>query len=134
MVRLILLSALVLAVPAQAATPDLTPPPPDADAAAWAAFGDNLVAALKTDNHGVRCSALQHVVAYGDRVDVRAARFEVVRLFRDHADKRVRLLALAALSTMRDGWVSDFLVRSARFEKDPHLAQLYLHAARSAAS
>jgi hypothetical protein len=132
--RLLLLSAsLLLIVPARAEPFDLTPPALDAEAAAWVAFSDNLVAALRSGNHGVRCSALQQVVAYGPRVDVRAARFEVVRLFRDSPDERVRLLALSALAQLRDGWVADFLARSARFEKDPRLTRLYLHAAQQAA-
>src|SRR5690606_26480950 len=136
MIRLLLLLACLVAAPVSAASPsapDLTPPASDADAAAWAAFSDNLVVALQGENHGVCCSALQHVVAYGADVDVREARFEVVRLFRDHPDERVRMLALSALAQMRDGWVSDFLERSARFEDDPRLAKLYRHAARASA-
>ena len=137
MIRPLLLLALLAAAPVSAAamhpTPDLTPPALDADAATWAAFSENLVVALQGENHGVRCSALQLVVAYGASVDVRGARFEVVRLFRDHPDERVRMLALSALAQMRDGWVSDFLERSARFEGDPHLAKLYRHAARASA-
>ena len=115
---------------AGAADPGLTPPPADAGAAAWTAFSDNLVRALKTEHEGLRCSALQHVVAYGERVDVRRARFEVTRLFRDHADPRVRMLALSALTQIDDRWVTDFLRRSARFEKDPRLARILRHAAR----
>lgn len=134
MAKLLLLLAALAVAPARATVtaPDHTPPAPGAEAAAWDAFGANLVAALQADNLGLRCSALQHVVTYGDRVDVRGARFEVVRLFRDNPDERVRLLALAALSQMHDGWVADFLVRSARFEKDARLARLYLFAAQEA--
>ncbi|HLT47894.1 MAG TPA: hypothetical protein VK002_11745 [Rubricoccaceae bacterium] len=137
MAKLLLLFTLLVAAPVSAAAndpaPDLTPPAPGAEADVWDAFSENLVAALQGDNLGLRCSALQHVVTYGARVDVRAAKFEVVRLFRDHRDERVRMLALAALAQMHDGWVADFLVRSARFEKDEHLARLYLHAAQAAA-
>jgi hypothetical protein len=131
MPRLLLLPALLLlATVARAEPPDLRPPALDAGAEVWAAFSENLVAALKSSNHGVRCSALQHIAAYGgDRVDVREARFEVVRLFRDHPDKRVRMSALSALTQINDRWVTDFLFGSARFERDPRLAQLYLQAA-----
>lgn len=125
----LLLAAFVLvAGAAHAGPPGLTPPASDAPEAAWAAFSTHLVAALQSDNHGLKCSALQHVVAYQDRVDVRAARFDVVRLYRDHRDARVRLLALSALEGMDDPWVRDFLQRSARFERDAHLARLTAYA------
>ena len=133
---LFLLLAFVIAVaPARADPPDITPPAADADAATWVAFSDNLVKALQTtDNLGLQCSALQHVAAYGDRVDVDAAKFDIVRLYRDHSDSRVRMAALAGLAQMSDGWVADFLLRSARFEKDEHLARLTLHAAQAVAA
>jgi hypothetical protein len=131
MKRIILLPALLLAIvfPVRADPPNLTPPPADADETAWMHFGENLVMALKTDNDGLRLSALQQIVVYGERLDVRDARFELVRLFRDHKDERVRMTALNALSKVRDNWVAYFLRRSARFESDPHLAGLMFHAA-----
>lgn len=126
---LFLMTVLVLASTARADTPDLIAPVPDASDAAWSMFSDNLVEALQSDNHGLQCSALQHIVTYRDRVDVRAARFDIVRLYRDHSDMRVRLLALSALAEMKDAWVTDFLNRSALFEKDEHLARLTAYAA-----
>ena len=127
---LLFLAPAALAEPPDATPRDLTPPALDAGADVWAHFSQNLVVALKADNLGVRCSALQLVATYGgDRVDVRGARFEVVRLFRDHPDKRVRMSALAALTQIDDRWVTDFLFRTARFERDPRLAQIYLYAA-----
>jgi hypothetical protein len=121
-----LLSTLLLLAPALRADPG---PPPDAEAERWDVVSRGLVAALQSDNDGVRCSALQVLVAVGgDRVDVREARFEVVRLFRDHPDPRVRMSALAALVQIDDPWVTDFLRRTARFERDARLARLYRHA------
>ena len=131
MKRLSILSALllILAVPVRADPPDLTPPSFDTDEAAWIQFGENLVVALKSDNDGLKVSALQLIAAYGERIDVSDARFEMVRLFRDNKDSRVRMMALAALSKTRDAWVADFLYRSARFERDAHMAGLMYHAA-----
>ena len=131
MKRISILSALllILAVPVRADPPDLTPPSHDADDAAWIQFGENLVVALKSDNDGLQLSALQRIVVYGERIDVSDARFELVRLFRDNKDERVRMTALNALSKVRDGWVADFLYRSARFESDAHMASLMYHAA-----
>ena len=131
MKRITILSALllVLAVPLRADPLDLSPPSFDADEAAWVQFGENLVVALKSDNDGLKVSALQHIAAFGERLDVSDARFEMVRLFRDNKDDRVRMTALNALSKVRDSWVADFLHRTARFETDPHMAGLIYHAA-----
>jgi hypothetical protein len=131
MKRLSLLTALlvVLAVPVRADPPDLVPPPHNADEAAWVQFGENLVVALKSDNEGLKISALQHIAAFGERFDVSDARFEMVRLFRDNKDERVRMMALAALSKANDAWIGDFLYRSARYESDAHMASLMYHAA-----
>lgn len=131
MKRICILSALflILAVPVRADPPDLVPPLHDSDEAAWVQFGENLVVALKSGNDGLQLSALQHIVVYGERVDVSNARFELVRLFRDNKDERVRMTALNALSKMNDAWIADFLYRSARFESDAHMASLMYHAA-----
>ena len=130
MKRISILSALllILAVPVRADPPDLTPPASDTDETAWIPFGENLVVALKSDNEGLKISALQLIAAYGEHVDVSDARFELVRLFRDNKDERVRLMALAALSKAHDAWIADFLLRSARYESDAHLASLMYHA------
>ena len=131
MKRLSLLSALlvVLAIPVRADPPDLTPPSNDTDEAALIQFGENLVVALKSDNEGLKISALQHIAAFGERIDVSDARFEMVRLFRDNKDVRVRMMALAALSKANDAWIADFLYRSARYESDAKMASLMYHAA-----
>lgn len=131
MKRITLLSALflVFAFSVRADPPNLTPPPADADETAWTQFGENLVVALKSDNDGLQLSALQHIVVYGDQIDVSDANFELVRLFRDNKDDRVRMTALNALSKLNNSWVADFLNRTARFESDPHMAGLIYHAA-----
>ncbi len=129
--RIAILSALLLflAVPLRADPLGLVAPPLDADEATWTRFGENLVVALKSDNDGLKVSALQHIAAFGDRLDVSDAHFEMVRLFRDSKDARVRMMALAALSKAHDSWIADFLYRSARFESNPHMASLIYHAA-----
>ena len=120
---------LVAAMPAHATTDDLVPPGPEAGEEAWAAFSANLVVALKSDNEGLRVSALHRVAEYGEKLDVCDARFEMVSLFRDSKDERVRMLALAALSKAKDAWIADFFYRSARLESDPHMASLMYHVA-----
>jgi len=129
--RISILSALllILTIPVRADPPDLSPPTNDTDEAAWIQFGENLVVALKSDNDGLKISALQHIAAHGELVDVSDARFELVRLFLDNKDSRVRMMALAALSKAHDSWIADFLYRGARYESDARLASLMYHAA-----
>ncbi|RMI17089.1 MAG: hypothetical protein D6681_03750 [Calditrichaeota bacterium] len=90
-----------------------------ANEANWKAFSKNLVVALQSDNPGLQQSAMQLVIEHGDRVDVKAAVFHVMRVFRHHPDRQVRLLALAALTRMNSSWASGFLKRHIQFEGDP---------------
>lgn len=104
------------ALPARA---DAFPTPRASWAAAdWDTFSQNLVAGLQDGNEGVKLSALQMIIRYGDHLDVRAAEFEVVRLFRGHEDRQVRRLAAVACSRLKSDWAMGFLRMSEAFEKD----------------
>jgi hypothetical protein len=85
----------------------------------WEAFSTNLVRALGTENDGLQNTAMQLVIKYADRVDVHRARFDVMRLYRDHDDDRVRRMAVVTLGAMKNNWALGFLARSVAFEKDP---------------
>ena len=85
----------------------------------WEVFCENLCYCLKMNNEGVRNSALQHIVTYGEYLNMDAAVFDVVRIFRNSKDERVRQLALAALHKMQNGWAMNFLKRSIDYEKSP---------------
>lgn len=85
----------------------------------WDLFSENLVHALKSDNAGLRHSAMQLVIRHGENLNVRDALFDVVHIFRSNKDRNVRLLALAAISKMNSNWAMYFLKRSLKFEKDP---------------
>lgn len=94
---------------------------PVRDAATWKLFSKNLVQAIQSDTEGLKLAALQMVIRYGELVDVDAAVFDVVRLYRNHDDLHVRQMAVVTLGAMKHGWAMDFLTRSARFEQDPVL-------------
>lgn len=108
----------LLAVPVRADTHPW--PTPDAawTEADWAAFSENLVVGLATDNEGLKLSALQMIVRYGDRLDVQAAAFDVIRMFQDHQDQRVRRLAVVACGQLKSNWAMGFLRMSESFERD----------------
>lgn len=109
--------AVGLAAPSFADTPELPTPAPAWAEAEWAAFSTNLVHALASDNEGLKASALQMIVRYGDHLDVRAAEFDVVRLFRSHRDERVRRLAAVACTRLKSRWAVGFLRQSESFER-----------------
>ena len=58
--------------------------------------------------------------------DVDEAVFDVVRIYRNNDNVKVRQLALNTLHKMQNNWAMDFLGRSIKFEKSPVIKkQLY---------
>lgn len=88
--------------------------------AQWDACGDNLEQALASGHAGIQQGALRLLILYADHLTIsRAGIHDVVRLYRDHPDDRMRRMAVVALGQMQDPWGLDFLKRSAHFEKVP---------------
>lgn len=83
----------------------------------WDAFSNNLVKAFTTDNEGVKLAALQLVIKYSDYVDVHQARFDMMRLYRDHKDNNVRRMAVVALGSIDNRWAIHFFERAVHFEQ-----------------
>lgn len=126
--RHILVAALccTFALSAQAGTnPVLTLPAPVAEMtpAKWEAFSENLITALGSENEGLQVEAMRLAIQYASEVDVRAARFDLMRLYRDHENEAVRRMAVVTLGTTGDGWAMGFLRRSVQFEKSPSVRQ-----------
>lgn len=75
--------------------------------------------ALETSHFGLQTSALRLVITYAEDIHFnRTTVFDVVRLYRDHKDDRVRRMAVVALGELGDPWGNDMLRRSLRFEKN----------------
>ncbi len=88
--------------------------------AQWYSYGDRLADALASGHEGVEQGALRMIILYGDYMELkRPAVFDVVRIYRNHQDDRVRRMAVVALGKIQDPWGLDMLKRSARFEKSP---------------
>ncbi|MEP0547851.1 MAG: hypothetical protein ABJF88_13030 [Rhodothermales bacterium] len=114
---------LVLAVAAPALAGPLSPetpewPTPEATwkKADWDAFSQNLVVGLATENDGLRASALQMIIRYGDNLDVRDATFDVVEIYRSHPNERMRRLAAVTCLHLKNEWAMSFLRMSEPFE------------------
>ena len=93
----------------------------------WDAFSENLVQGLATDNDGLRASALQMIVRYGDNLDVRDATFDVVEIYRSHPNERMRHLAAVTCAHLNDEWAMSFLRMSEPFEG----SDIVLHTVRA---
>ena len=86
--------------------------------AGWDAYSENLEQALASGHEGVQQGALRMIIFYGDNLSIsRAGVHDVVRIYRNHDDDRLRRMAVVALGQTRDAWGLDFLKRSAHFEK-----------------
>jgi len=96
---------------------DLTPPAPEMSKVHWDAFSDNLVRALASDHEGLKMGAMRLVIQYANRVDVNAAKFDLMRLYRDHKDNRVRRMAVVALGRIENAWAMGFFERAQHFEQ-----------------
>lgn len=93
----------------------------DSKAQQWDRASKTMVKALKTDNDGLKISVLHNIIRYGDELDVGDAVFDIMRIYRNHNDDRVRQLALIALHKIENEWAMNFLKRAVQFENSPTL-------------
>ena len=63
----------------------------------WQAYSANLVKAVKKGSPGLKQSAMQRVIQYGDKLDVSEASYEIGRIFGYNDEAAVRRLAMITL-------------------------------------
>ena len=90
--------------------------------AQWRRFSTNLVAALKSEHHGVQQTAMRYVIQYKDQVNVSEAVFDVMKIYRNDADDQRRRMAVVTLGNMNSDWAIKFLERSEPFERSEMVA------------
>jgi hypothetical protein len=88
-------------------------------AAGWAEFSSNLRTAIASDNEGAKVGALGQIIRYGqflkfDELTV----FEVMRMYRDNEDQKIRRMAVVALGNMNNRWAIEFLDMLSRYEEN----------------
>lgn len=93
----------------------------------WNAFSKNLSNCLCTCNLGVKLAALQHIITYSDSLDMNEAVFDIVCLYRNHENEKVKQLALTALYKIEDEWAMDFLSRHYKYEESEILKSQIRH-------
>ncbi len=84
----------------------------------WNKFSKNLVHALKSENTGVKQSAMQMVIRFKDHVDVDEARFAVMDVFKKSNNRQERQLALMTLYAIGHTLDMGYLERYVSFEED----------------
>jgi len=82
----------------------------------WQTFSENLTQSLKSENPGVKYSAMQLIIEYSEDVNVQDGVYDVMREFRNNKDQKVRKLALITLYKMKNDWAIDFLKRQYKYE------------------
>jgi len=84
----------------------------------WQTFSDNLTTSLKSENPGVKYSAMQLIIEYSNDINVEDGVYDVIREFRNNDNQNVRKLALITLYKMKSDWAIDFLKRHHKFEEN----------------
>ena len=90
----------------------------------WKLVSKNLVRALASENEGLQQSAMEIFVRHADRLDINAAVYDVMRVYRNHPSPRVRKLALVTLYKMQNKWAMEFLKLDLRFQDDETLKRM----------
>ena len=85
----------------------------------WAKFSDGLIRALKSDNHGLKMSAMQLIIKHAENLTVNAAVYDIYEIYRYHDNDKVRQLALIALYKMDHTWALQKLVEDVYTESNP---------------
>ncbi|MGH7491086.1 MAG: hypothetical protein ACREOO_01695 [bacterium] len=90
----------------------------------WKLVSKNLVRSLASDNEGLRQSAMVFFVEYADKLDIHESVYDVMRIYRNHPDLRVRKLALVTLYKMQNKWAMEFLKVDLRFQNQQDLKNM----------
>jgi hypothetical protein len=92
----------------------------------WEAFSKNVIKNLATNNDGVRISALQNIIENGDKLNVDDAVFDIMSMYRNSKNQKVRQLAVVALHKIHNEWAMGFLKRNLKFETNPTIKRQIL--------
>lgn len=93
----------------------------------WKRFSQSLVKMFKSDNEGLKQSAMQRIIQYSDKLDVKDAAFDIYNIYRWHKDARVRRLALVALYYTNYDWAMNQIVKDLKIESSPALKRQMIY-------
>ena len=87
----------------------------------WEKFSQSLVEMFKSDNDGLKQSAMQRIIQYADKLDVKDAAFDIYNIYRWHKDTKMRQLALVTLNSIKYDWAMRQLHKDIKIEESPTL-------------
>lgn len=90
----------------------------------WQLYSKNLVKAIKSDNLGLKVSAMQQIIKYKKYVKVDEIVLDLVRLYRRYNDDRVRQLALVTLYSLQNDWAWSIIKRDYEYEGNPQIKRM----------
>lgn len=90
----------------------------------WKLFSDNLVKAVNSGNLGLQTSAMQLIVQWHDRLKVENATPALIKLYRNHENERVRMLALVTINKINNEWAKGIVNRDVAFEKSKTIKRM----------
>ncbi|MFZ0391873.1 MAG: hypothetical protein WAN36_15535 [Calditrichia bacterium] len=96
----------------------------DAAEVNWDAFSKNLAVALASGNEGLQQSAISHVIEYCENLEMNDAAVDLVRIYRNNKDERMRQMAVVVLHKVNNKWAMDFLFRNYKFENNPTIKRM----------
>ena len=89
----------------------------------WFHCNERLKKALIAGNSGLQESALHRIIRYGAYLPAdKATVFEVMKIYRNHDDDRMRRMAVIALGELEDAWAMGFLKQAVKFEQNERVA------------
>ncbi|MFC2088098.1 hypothetical protein ACFLSX_00720 [Calditrichota bacterium] len=87
----------------------------------WEKFSKSLVETLKSDNEGLKQSAMMQIMVFCDSLDVKDAAFDVYNIYKFHKDNQMRHLALVTLYHLKSDWAMIQLTKDLKTEESPLL-------------
>ncbi len=90
----------------------------------WKLVSKNLVRSLASENDGLRQSAMDFFIKHADKLDINDAVYNVMHVYRNHKDERVKKLALVTLYKIQNKWAMEFLKVDLRFQDSEELKRM----------
>jgi hypothetical protein len=98
----------------------------------WESMSKKVVQGLASEDISLRTECLQQIITFGDKLDVDDAVFNLVSIYRNSKNEKLRQFAVVALHKINNRWAMDYLKDNLKFENNPTikrqiLASIYQH-------
>jgi hypothetical protein len=84
----------------------------------WDQFSVNLVKAIKSGHPGLQQSAMQRIIQYSDKLDVKDAVYDIALIFRYDDNPAMRRMALVTLYKIGTDHSVSYLCQNMKFEEN----------------